>query len=158
MALTVEDGSVVTGADAYEDAATTAARLAALNLSSFDGKTEAEQEKIIRRRTIECEEQLRAGVEGTETSDGQPRLFPRLRCYDTQMRLFDSDDIPEALKAAVAHRCEDDAAGRVSTGRRDVKSHSSARGKIEYTGNGAGVFASQSPEAQQHLRRLFWNL
>ena len=159
MALTVEDGTVVSGADAYENAATTATRLTNLGLADFDGKAEANQEQIIRRRTVECEDLLREFVTGRARDEDfadQPRLYPRRNSFDRDGYEFDYDEIPEALKRGIAFRCEDDAAGRISTDGRMIKSEASARGRIEYAGARANRFAQESPEAHASLMRLRW--
>ncbi len=157
MAITVEDGTVVAGADGYEDAADTSARLVLLGLTTFDSKPTATQEGTIRRSTVECENQIRSGVEGSQVVDEHLRLFPRTRCFDTDaMREFESTEIPEALKAGIAHRCEDREAGRVAKGDREIRREKDERGEIEYVASGKSRFRRDSPEADEHLRRLRW--
>lgn len=160
MPLTIEDGSVVAGADAYEDEATTTARLSGLGLSSLTGQTSAEKEAAIRRATAEVEDAIRDFVEGSphnELQATQPRLFPRRNCFDTTMREFLSSEIPETLKRAIALRAEDHAAGRVTEGRTDIQSEASARGSITYSRNGsANVFAKESGAAWQAVKPLVW--
>lgn len=155
MTLIVEDGTVVAGADGYESAAVTAARLTGLGLSSFDGKTADEQESIIRRQTLAGEAFIGDGIEGSPVESTQPRLFPRARCWGTSGEIFDVDEIPEKLKAGIAFRCEDEAAGRITAGGREIEAVSRRGRSVRFRQSGSR-FESESPEAANQLKGFIW--
>lgn len=156
MALTVETGAVVAGADCYEDAAATVARLDLLGLTTLGTKLISERESTIRLSTIDCEDELRPGIEGSRVSDTQPRLYPLHDSMDTTGLQFDFDEIPEAIKLGIAFRCEDRVAGRVSSAA-EVIEEEDERGKIKYRENSGGSrFDRTSRESWKAMKPLFW--
>ena len=157
MALTVEDGNGLTAADAYESAAATATRLLGLDLPEFDNYDATHQERIIRRQTRATDRRLRDFVEGFERTDGQGLLFPRSSCFRRQGAQLDSDEIPVEILAAVAFRCEDDAAGRLGCSEvESVELKSNGEKTARIVPRKSKPFAEESPEAYRELLNLMW--
>ncbi len=156
MALTVEDGTGLAAADAYESAAATAARALALDLPEFNNHDETHQERIIRRQTKAADRRLRDFVDGVPRTEGQARLFPRSACFRRQGAALASDEVPEEIKDALAYRCEDDAAGRLSCPTVNSVELKSDGSRTTTLSPRPVKFHEQSPQAHAELLNLMW--
>lgn len=112
MALTVEDGTGLLGADAYESAEDTAARLTALGVFRFAQRGPASREGIIRQETQETDAFLSQWVSGDLRIDRQGLLFPRGDAFRRDDREIETGELPRELLDGIALRCEANAARR----------------------------------------------
>lgn len=106
MALTVETGEGITGADAYESVADTLARLTAKGMQSFAGFPLVRREQIIRTETAAVDSFLQAYQTGRRESDDQGLLFPRIDTFFADRRRIERNTIPDDLKEGLALRVE----------------------------------------------------
>ncbi len=154
MTLTVEDGTGLPNADAYEDAAATAARLALLGHTVFDGLVLVAQEPIIRRETGLTDTWLSTWVSGRRRNEDQARLYPRHNSWPRAGREFDSDERPAALLNGIALRCEARAANKIlDQGGAAVIERGSKNSKVKYAKPGRS-FADEVPEAYPFILQL----
>ena len=91
MALTVEDGSNVTGADAYVSLADADAYYLAYNGVAWPG-TDIEKESAIRRATRYLDGIRWKGIKASGRS--QPLEWPRFGVYDCDGYVVPSDEVP----------------------------------------------------------------
>lgn len=112
MTLVVEDGTGLPGADSYEDAVDTAARLAALGFSSFARNGPSSRERIIREETSATDTFLGQWVSGQRRNEDQGLLYPRHRSFRRDGRELEVDEVPREILDGVAMRCEANAARR----------------------------------------------
>ncbi len=106
MALTVETGEGVQGADAYESAADTLARLTAKGMQAFASFPLVRREQIIRTETASVDSFLQAYQTGRRESDEQGLLFPRVDTFFADRRRIERNTIPDDLKEGLALRVE----------------------------------------------------
>lgn len=156
MALTVEDGTGLAAADAYESASETDARLVLLGYAVFPALSEAAQEPIIRRETAAVDAFLSEFASGHALARTQARLFPRVNSWTRSGRLLGSSEVPDEIKAAVALRCEARAAGKIEDLRGEdgrVIVSSAPGSSVQYARAGRS-FRDEEPEAFQRLLPL----
>jgi hypothetical protein len=100
VALTVEDGTVVAGADSYVSLAAAATYATNHGNTTFAAlASDALREAALRYATTWVDN--RYSWPGTIVDDDQALNWPRGGAYDAQGRGIDSDEIPQALKDAV---------------------------------------------------------
>jgi len=100
MALIVEDGSVVTGANTYANLATVDAYHAALGqdgTGAWDGTDEDKETAIL--RAMRYLENL--NWVGSKTAQGNPLQWPRYETYDRSGYLYASDIVPQPVVNAL---------------------------------------------------------
>lgn len=114
MALTLEDGTGVEGAEAYESISVAGAWLQLRGMNTFAGKTESEREIHLRLATSFAEDHLRQFLGGSiPLLPDQGLLFPRQCCYRNDGRILDTDEIPRELLEAIRLLAEDSANGKL---------------------------------------------
>lgn len=108
MALTVEDGSGKTDADSYlavadADTYLTANYLAAnTKLIAWDAATTAPQEIALRQATQYVDIRYDGNWRGLKFTTTQALAWPRTLAVDNEGDYFDTDEIPQQLKDAIA--------------------------------------------------------
>lgn len=139
MALTVEDGSVVTGADSYVSVNDTKAYAAALGLSL--PATDAAVEILLRKAFQYLETTFRARYKGAKLSSDQGTQWPRsgveIDGFD-----FPSDEIPDELVEAQAQLACDaytKALWTVGGGREVIRERVEGAVEVEYSPGGGSA-------------------
>ena len=99
MALTVEDGSVVSSANTYVTVDYVDSYCDDLGLSDWEDLTETEKEQAILRAMSFIESQ---SFKGVKTDVDNALKWPREGVYDEDGYAIDDDTIPDRLKKAVA--------------------------------------------------------
>lgn len=160
MALTivVEDGTGVTGANAYESVANTATRVADFGRTGFASLTADQQAAATYRGTLRLESALQNHrITGAKVSESQGLSYPRLNCY-LDGELADSTKVPglvldlAALEAdAVGREIADGDPDYVPPGAKRMKASGS---EVEYFASGTGGGGAGDPEPAALLRRL----
>ena len=106
MAFTVEDGSGVEGANAYETIAEVTAYLTDRGRAAENGWSTASastQQAAIVKATDYAEKRFGPRFVGEPASDTQGLSFPREGGFDSRLlRHIADDEIPKALKQAIA--------------------------------------------------------
>ena len=108
MALTIEDGSGKTDADSYlavadADTYLTANYLATdTSLIAWDAATEASQEIALRQATQYVDIRHDGNWRGLKFTTTQALAWPRTLAADNEGDYFDTDEIPQQLKDAIA--------------------------------------------------------
>ena len=110
-AAEVEDGTGKSTATVYEQNATVATWLTARGLTAFAGKTDSEQQAIMRYVTAVAEDQARGSFRGGVTSDDQALLWPAVGAYGQRGGLYDAGTVPETWKAGLRLLYEEHASG-----------------------------------------------
>lgn len=138
MALVIEDGSVVTGANSY---VTLAEALA--YAEARDSSADVTEGRLI--DAMDYLESLRAEYQGYKVSGGQPLQWPRVGVVVDDYPIGD-DTIPQCLKDAQCQLAMDAATVKLlPTGdRREVLSESYAMGVVSKT-YASGVGGSPKP-------------
>jgi len=99
MALVVEDGSGVAGANTYADEVYVDAYCAGLGLAEWAAKTAEEKESAILRAMQYIESRAWKGAKAEEL---YPLEWPRAAVEDRNGFAIDEDEIPENVKKALA--------------------------------------------------------
>lgn len=99
MALVVEDGSVVAGANTYVSEAYADSYFEARNSSEWAALSTEQKEAALLYATSWVDS--RYSWPGTIVSDSQALSWPRLGAYDVDLRSIPSTSIPSALLSAV---------------------------------------------------------
>lgn len=138
MALTIEDGSVVEGANSYVSVATAQAYADARGSS-----VEITEELLV--SAMDYLESLRADYQGSKVEGGQSLQFPRTGVVVDGFPL-DDDEIPQCLKSAQCQLAMDaKSVSLLPTGdRREVVSESYAKGVVAKT-YATGIGGSPKP-------------
>ena len=164
MAFTVEDGTVVAGANAYIDVAFADDYFTDRGEADWTGQNTDKQQAII-LATDYIETRWGPYFKGRIKDDTQELSFPREALYDREGRLLEG--IPEVLKKATAEyalRALSSALQpdpTIDESGRQIKSVSEKVGPIEeeteYVGGGAMVIKRPYPKADQMLRGLIFS-
>src|SRR5688572_8818215 len=100
MALTIETGAGVTGADSYASVAEARAYATSRGITSLTALTDAQVEVLLRKAS-DFLESLESRFKGSRVADDQALAWPRSDVYlfssDT---LFDEEDIPAQILTA----------------------------------------------------------
>lgn len=98
MALTVETGSIVSGADAYVSTADADAYFSNLNNTTWAALSTANKEAAIRAATsfIDATYIFRSEIYNAE----QPLLWPRVSFYGPSGKYYPPNSVPQVLKDA----------------------------------------------------------
>lgn len=118
MALTVEDGSIVAGADSYISLATADAYWTEHGSpTSWTDATDAEKEAALRYATQWVDGKF--SWKGNVKDNEQVLDWPRYNVYDDEGRLVSADSIPEKVQEATAEMANNhiDAAVNVALAR-----------------------------------------
>jgi hypothetical protein len=102
MALTVEDGSVVSGADSYISLSDADTYHEDRDNSTWAALTDDAKEAGLRRATQYIDSHYRMRFKGTKATSGQPLAWPRSNVDDEDGNIISSDSIPAALPTATA--------------------------------------------------------
>lgn len=113
MAITIEDGTGVEDAEAYEAVSVVSAWLVLRGMNAYSALTTGQKESHLRLATSYAENYLRANIGGIPTDDEQGLLFPRQGCYRNDGRILDLDEIPKELKEGIRLLAEDSANGKL---------------------------------------------
>lgn len=113
MAIVIEDGTGVEGAEAYDATSVVAAWLVLRGLTAFSALGSDDREVKLRVATEYAEDYVRGHLGGYPTTTTQGLQFPRSGCYLRDGRMLENDDIPRELKEAIRLLCEDAANGRL---------------------------------------------
>lgn len=119
MALTVEDGSIVAGADSYITLAAADAYHAARGITLWATMSEAEREQALRRATDYMTQAYRLRWAGRRVTSTQPLDWPRYEVPqpDASLQLYGwhafypSDEVPSEVQNACAELAYRGAAG-----------------------------------------------
>ena len=107
MALTVEDGTGLSGADAYISVADVTAYLASYNPSTtWTALSSGDQEIIVRRKTQEIDGLFAGQWPGVIKSTTQALAWPRSHAYDAYGRQIGLAEVPTLIEWAVAEACK----------------------------------------------------
>lgn len=101
MALVVEDGSVVTGANSYVSLAAADAYFA-MDVQfddTWDALADAAKEQYLQWATRILDQKVQ--WKGTKTTDTSPLRWPRTGVYNRDGILIDTDEMPQQLTEAV---------------------------------------------------------
>lgn len=98
MAFTVEDGTIVTGANAYIDVAFLDAYFADRNVTLTETEAQKQAAIVISTQYVDLNNRWKGEI----VSDAQALDFPRKNVYDDEGRKLDETTIPAQLKNAVA--------------------------------------------------------
>lgn len=103
MALVLETGAGVSGANAYADQSFATAYLADRGgNATWDAKTSDEKDVLLVKATDHIERRFSHRFKGVKNSNANALSWPRRTLYDEEGRvLYDSNDIPTDLKKAV---------------------------------------------------------
>lgn len=99
MALIVEDGTIVAGAESYASVAEADARLAALGFTTWQPLLTAEKEAALRRSFVFMNQTFRSLWKGTKVEGDQPADFPR-DDMDVEDVILENDIVPLDVKNA----------------------------------------------------------
>lgn len=144
MALTVEDGTVVTGAESYVSVADAAAYASARGLT-FTSSPAEDAEEALRRATQWIDAAYGSRFTGTRTSGrSQPLQWPRSDATDAEGEEIASDEIPvEIINATIEAAIREQASPGILTPDMErsgaIKSVKAGSVAIEY---GAGATAA----------------
>ena len=106
MALTVEDGTVVSGAEAYDTIANVSTYAGNIGDATWDAlATDALREEAARRATRYMEAKWRLRWKGNKTVETQVLSWPRYNVTDEDGFVVDSDIVPQGVKEAFAEAC-----------------------------------------------------
>lgn len=105
MALVVEDGSVVAGAEAYDTIANVLTYASNIGDATFAALATGPQEEAARRATRYMEAKWRMKWKGNKTVDTQVLSWPRYNVLDEDGFVVDSDIVPQGVKEAFAEAC-----------------------------------------------------
>lgn len=100
MALIVEDGSGVVGAEAFGTTTESDVYWAARGNTDWTSQTETEKEENLRKGADYLEDKYRTRLQGYRTHEEQGLSFPRYSVYDADGFLIDSDVVPTKVKQA----------------------------------------------------------
>lgn len=101
MALTVEDGTIVTGAQSYVSIDEANAYHTAMQNTDWDNLADAEKETALTLATRSVDQLYGERYMSVVRSETQKLLFPRSAFYDRHFRYVSDTTIPQALKDAV---------------------------------------------------------
>jgi len=106
VALTVEDGTVVAGAEAYDTIANVSTYAGKIGDATWDAlATDALREEAARRATRYMEAKWRLRWKGNKTVETQVLSWPRYNVTDEDEFVVDSDIVPQGVKEAFAEAC-----------------------------------------------------
>jgi hypothetical protein len=100
VALIVEDGSVVSGADSYVSIADCTTYHAAQGNPAWAAAAEADQETALRRATKWLDNYYRGRWTGVKSDEDQALAWPRSQAVDEDGCSIDDDEIPQVVKDA----------------------------------------------------------
>ena len=106
MALTIENGDGIPGADAYEDDAAVVDRLLSQGLFAFRKFSAERRETVIRDHTAQVDAFLDNFQTGRIKKDDQGLLFPRLDAFDRAGREIDDLTVPKQILTGNSLRFE----------------------------------------------------
>lgn len=159
LTITVEDGTGVSNANAYESVADTETRLDDLNLTTFGGLTADQKAAALFRGTQDVEQRIRPHLTGKKTTEAQGLSYPRTMSYYKD-RIAETDAIPLDLLMACAYAAAAEAQ-RISDGdaertRAGVKRSKVPGSEVEYFDSAASrsMAALIDDRAAPHVRAL----
>ncbi len=108
MALIVEDGTIVTGAESYESVANCdtywAARASDPLFAAWDAGTTAGQEEALRVSTQEVDAENESLWKGDKSTASQSLDWPRFNAFDSSGHAWESNEIPTELTSYLCER------------------------------------------------------
>lgn len=156
MALTIEDGSVVTGADSFATVAEARAYASArgVTLSATDGDVE-----ILLRKAADFLNSLEEQFKGERVDPLQSLVFPREGVYlFASTTEFPDDEIPELLKTAQCQLAVDAVATTLQpngSGREVLEERVEGAVTVRYAERGSGSITPELNKAMGILAPLF---
>lgn len=129
--LTVEDGSVVSGADTYGSLAAADLYHTEMGNSGWTG-TDLERARMLRRGTAALDNRYRTTLKGGKTTSGQDLVWPRLGMADEDGNNIASDTIPTAVQRAAFEMARAIKADQTATMPARVKSAGAGSARVEF--------------------------
>lgn len=158
MALVVEDGTGLSGAQVYDTIADCASYLTARGLTAFDSlATDALKETALLLATEVAEGWVRGRVDGVRRISTQALIYPRRGSSLRDGTHLDADDLPTLYRRGIFELAEvqagdgiilDDGTGQLT--RENFDGH-----EIYYRRGGGSATASRYPKAWQLISTTF---